>query len=124
MEASERKIEFFVLEIICNTIFTIEIIFRFIASPNKFAFIKSFSNSLDIIAVLPFWTNIAINHLGSTRDHSQSNVLSEKLPSLIYNQSYQSLKNISGKIFMFLMNSFYTKIISTRDLKEVSEELQ
>lgn len=65
LEENERKIEFFVLELFCNTMFTVEIIFRFIASPNKFAFIRSFPNVLDVVAVLPFWTNLVVSHLNA-----------------------------------------------------------
>lgn len=60
-EIKDRNIIFFVLEFFCNSVFTIELILRFIVSPNKFQFIKNFLNVIDFIAVVPFWTVLIIN---------------------------------------------------------------
>lgn len=58
----ERRTEFFLLELLCNSMFTIEIALRLIATPNKLKFLKEISNIIDIIAVLPFWTTILLNN--------------------------------------------------------------
>lgn len=60
---SERRVEFFTLELICNSLFTIEIVVRIIAAPKKLKFMKSFSNIIDIVAVVPFWSTLVLNNL-------------------------------------------------------------
>jgi hypothetical protein len=62
-EEIERRFEYFVLEFICNLVFTIELTLRLIAAPNRFKFLRGFANIVDIIAIVPFWTAIAINNL-------------------------------------------------------------
>ncbi|CAF1058574.1 unnamed protein product [Brachionus calyciflorus] len=62
LELEERNILFFILELFCNSIFTIEIILRFIATSDKISFIKNFSNLIDFIAILPFWTILMLNN--------------------------------------------------------------
>lgn len=98
LEATERKIEFFVLEVFCNTVFTIEIILRFIASPNKLAFIRSFPNTLDIVAVLPFWTNMIINNLNAANSHHEINA------SSMLNRTFNNLTgtNNNYKFFVYI----------------------
>jgi hypothetical protein len=73
--AYERKAEFFILELICNSIFTVEIVARIIASPDRASFFKKFSNIVDIIAVVPFWTSLYINNF-LARTQFQSNLIS------------------------------------------------
>ena len=41
-EIMERKIEYYIIEFVCNLVFTIEIGLRLIASPNKLKFLKGF----------------------------------------------------------------------------------
>jgi hypothetical protein len=61
----ERKPLFFVLELICNSIFTLEIGLRLISSNEKVKFLKNFSNIVDIIAIVPFWTTLILNNADS-----------------------------------------------------------
>jgi potassium voltage-gated channel Shaker-related subfamily A protein 4 len=61
-QEEERKPLFFVLELICNSIFTLEISFRLISSSQKVKFLKNFSNIVDIIAIVPFWTTLILNN--------------------------------------------------------------
>lgn len=55
------------LNIICSVWFTLELIFRFVCSPNKIAFVKSALNLIDFISILPFYISQVVGH---TSDHS------------------------------------------------------
>ena len=46
---------FFLLEIACNFVFTAEVVLRMIATDKKLAFLKKFSNIVDIVSIIPFW---------------------------------------------------------------------
>jgi hypothetical protein len=58
----ERKRFFFLIEVICNSIFTFEFILRLIASPFRVKFMRKFSNIIDIIAIFPFWITIILRN--------------------------------------------------------------
>ena len=61
--SSERRREFFIIEYICNSMFTVEIFLRIISSPDKAKYFKNFTNVIDIVAVVPFWSTILVNNL-------------------------------------------------------------
>ena len=63
-----RKFEFFIIELICNTIFTIELGLRFFVSRRKLEFAKSLINIIDAIAILPFWAFIILFFLNVNSD--------------------------------------------------------
>ena len=46
---------FFLLEVACNFVFTAEVVLRMIATDKKLAFLKKFSNIVDIVSIIPFW---------------------------------------------------------------------
>ena len=46
---------FFVIETICTAWFTLEVVIRFVASPDKLAFWKDFKNIVDVTAVVPYY---------------------------------------------------------------------
>jgi potassium voltage-gated channel Shaker-related subfamily A protein 10 len=74
--STERKIEFFIIEFVCNSIFTIEIILRLIVTKQKIKLLKGFSNIIDIIAIMPFWIILCLNYLPffiSNNDKTQFN---------------------------------------------------
>jgi hypothetical protein len=100
---SERRIEFFVLELVCNTVFTIEVFFRLIAAPNKIQFLKSFLNILDILAILPFWANLALTYMNNRNEY----------------KLIESLKTNNGDNldFMFRSNNSITVISTTVSIK-------
>lgn len=58
----DRRFEFFVLEFIFNSIFTIEIFFRMLSAPKKSKFFTSFTNLIDILSIMPFWSSILVNN--------------------------------------------------------------
>lgn len=60
---SLRRAEFFIIELVCNSIFTIEIFIRIIAAPDRLKFLRNFTNIIDIVAIVPFWGSIIFNNL-------------------------------------------------------------
>ena len=46
------------IETVCSAWFTFEYLIRLIVSPNKYVFIKGFSNMVDCIAVIPYYISL------------------------------------------------------------------
>ncbi|CAK9292528.1 unnamed protein product [Gordionus sp. m RMFG-2023] len=59
--ATEPHRVFFYIESICNVWFTLEILVRFVVSPNKANFVKSPLNLIDFIATLSFYVSLYID---------------------------------------------------------------
>lgn len=63
---------FFLIQTICVTVFTIELILRMISAPAFFGFIKNLMNWIDIISIVPYYISLGIyssgrtNHFNST----------------------------------------------------------
>lgn len=49
---------FFYIECVCNAWFTVEIVSRFVSTPNKCDFIKASVNVIDYIATLSFYIDL------------------------------------------------------------------
>ncbi|XP_076042708.1 potassium voltage-gated channel shaker cognate w isoform X2 [Oratosquilla oratoria] len=64
-KATNAHEAFFYIECVCNTWFTFEIFIRFIASPNKFDFVKASVNMIDFIATLSFYIDILLQKFAS-----------------------------------------------------------
>ncbi|XP_063611337.1 potassium voltage-gated channel protein Shaw-like [Penaeus indicus] len=64
-KATNAHEAFFYIECVCNTWFTFEILIRFIASPNKFLFLKASVNMIDFIATLSFYVDILLQKFAS-----------------------------------------------------------
>ncbi|XP_037079773.1 potassium voltage-gated channel protein Shaw-like isoform X2 [Pollicipes pollicipes] len=56
---------FFYIECVCNAWFTFEILVRFVASPNKKAFITSSVNIIDYIATLSFYIDLILQEFAA-----------------------------------------------------------
>lgn len=56
---------FFYIECVCNAWFTFEILVRFIASPNKWDFVKASVNIIDYIATLSFYIDLILQWFAS-----------------------------------------------------------
>ena len=66
-EGEHMEQTWYLLNIVCSVWFTLELIFRFVAAPNKIAFIKSALNLIDFLSILPFYITQVVGH---TSDHS------------------------------------------------------
>lgn len=62
---TDAHIAFFYIECICNAWFTFEILVRFLASPNKYEFIKSSVNIIDYIATASFYIDMILRKFAS-----------------------------------------------------------
>ncbi|XP_066261831.1 potassium voltage-gated channel protein Shaw-like isoform X1 [Euwallacea similis] len=62
---TDAHIAFFYIECICNAWFTLEILIRFIASPNKCDFIRSSVNIIDYIATASFYIDLMLRRFAS-----------------------------------------------------------
>ena len=62
-ESGKRKDyhTFFIIETFCIGWFTLEYLTRLISSPNKWKFVKEVLNLIDLIAILPYFLNFALN---------------------------------------------------------------
>ncbi|XP_066588401.1 potassium voltage-gated channel protein Shaw isoform X2 [Prorops nasuta] len=56
---------FFYIECICNAWFTLEFLIRITASPNRYVFIKSSVNLIDMVATLSFYLDLALQRFAS-----------------------------------------------------------
>ncbi|KAI6224476.1 Potassium voltage-gated channel protein Shaker [Aphelenchoides fujianensis] len=52
---------FFIVELVCSAWFLLEFLIRFLSSPNKLAFIKTVSNILDALAIIPFFITFTLS---------------------------------------------------------------
>lgn len=50
-----------ILDIICTTYFTCELLTRFVCSPNKFRFVTSMMNIIDLLALVPLYMQLILN---------------------------------------------------------------
>ncbi|XP_063365384.1 potassium voltage-gated channel protein Shaw [Cydia amplana] len=62
---TNAHIAFFYIECVCNAWFTLEILVRFISSPNKCEFIKSSVNIIDYIATMSFYIDLMLQKYAS-----------------------------------------------------------
>ncbi|XP_063536872.1 potassium voltage-gated channel protein Shaw-like isoform X2 [Cydia strobilella] len=62
---TNAHIAFFYVECVCNAWFTLEILVRFISSPNKCEFIKSSVNVIDYIATMSFYIDLILQKYAS-----------------------------------------------------------
>jgi hypothetical protein len=63
---------FFLVELGCITWFTIEFFLRFISSPSKAMFCKSFLNIIDFVAIAPFFVNLIWSDTGGSSGSAMS----------------------------------------------------
>ena len=65
MRESAAKHDFFIAEAFCITWFTLEYVMRLGSSPNKWKFLVSVLNIIDLIAILPFFITLLLTEPGS-----------------------------------------------------------
>jgi len=63
-----------VVEMVCICWFTIEYIARLVSCPNKKPFLKSILNSIDLLAILPFYIGIIIESMNGAVSHNFTDV--------------------------------------------------
>lgn len=51
---------FFLLNTVCVTYFTLELVVRFIVCPQKLSFVTSFFNWVDVVAVVPYFITLSL----------------------------------------------------------------
>lgn len=61
-----RMDHWFIMELFCVTWFTLEYVIRFCLAPNKFLFMKSFLNVIDLAAIMPYYLLLCIHTKFST----------------------------------------------------------
>ncbi|CAB4018577.1 Potassium voltage-gated channel Shal [Paramuricea clavata] len=64
---SEHREDFNYSETICVVFFTIEYIIKLYSSPNRWTFVKQFSNIIDLLSILPFYFGIILGDRGNSR---------------------------------------------------------
>lgn len=57
---TQKKNHFNILETICVTYFTVEYILRLYCSPNRWIFVRQFTNIIDVISILPFYFGLIL----------------------------------------------------------------
>ncbi|XP_049876329.1 potassium voltage-gated channel protein Shaw-like isoform X2 [Pectinophora gossypiella] len=62
---TNAHVAFFYIECVCNAWFTLEILVRFISSPNKCEFVKSSVNIIDYIATMSFYIDLILQKYAS-----------------------------------------------------------
>jgi len=55
---TSKKDQYFLIETICIIWFSVELILRFFATPNKLAFIKHTGNIIDFFSILPYFMSV------------------------------------------------------------------
>lgn len=65
MRDNAAKHDFFIAESFCITWFTLEYVLRFISSPNKWRFLISVLNIIDLVAILPFFITLLLTEPGN-----------------------------------------------------------
>jgi hypothetical protein len=74
---------FFIVETVCTSWFTIELLIRFAVCPSKLLFWKDFKNLIDVASVLPFYIDVLLQQ-GKTECVTAVNAPSSSSPSLSY----------------------------------------
>ncbi|XP_023243294.1 potassium voltage-gated channel protein Shaker-like isoform X2 [Centruroides sculpturatus] len=59
VEAPKTSDPFFIIETCCIIWFTFELLIRFITCPNKIAFFKDPMNTIDLVAIIPYFMSLA-----------------------------------------------------------------
>jgi potassium voltage-gated channel Shaker-related subfamily A protein 4 len=55
---TSKKDQYFLIETICIIWFSVELILRFFATPNKLAFVKHTGNIIDFFSILPYFMSV------------------------------------------------------------------
>ena len=121
---------FFIIEFICNSIFTLEILLRAVSAPNKIEFFKNFSNLIDLISIIPFWITLFLNNLNFfySKLFYSINVISSngktKLKSNQYGLSFLKILRLTRIVRVFkLSRHIRTMKIMGEILKECAFEI-
>ncbi len=64
---SEHREDFNLSESICVAFFTIEYILKLYSSPNRWKFVKQFSNIIDLLSILPYYFGLIFGDRGNSR---------------------------------------------------------
>ena len=64
---AEHRDDFNLSETICVIFFTVEYVLKLYSSPNRWIFVKQFSNIIDLLSILPFYFGLVLGDRGNSR---------------------------------------------------------
>ncbi|XP_067672523.1 potassium voltage-gated channel protein Shaw-like [Haliotis asinina] len=67
---TEMNTEIYVIDLICLLFFTLEFLVRFLLSPSKRSFFKSFLNVMDLMLTVIMWCSVILDHVPAI-EHAQ-----------------------------------------------------
>ncbi|MEE6517804.1 hypothetical protein FKM82_028288 [Ascaphus truei] len=78
-ECSKMCYNIFIVESVCVGWFSLEFLLRFIQAPSKFAFLRRPLNLIDIVAILPYYITLVVDHTSVGQKTNSGNSYLDKV---------------------------------------------